>query len=232
MSEFNARRGGKRNGAKENLFSRTNASSSKDRSRVEVVRPLGDAGSLKRGKVLGPKSRMTESQAKAALETIVHPINSGLERPAKPMHTFGQYVETVYVPFKRRRWKEGSTDATTIQQIKCHLVPELGEAFLRAIEREELQALLERKAQLSESVVKHLRWCLNAIFKLALSDGIVPKNPAAELIVPRNCKPSPPKRTLTPDQIDVYLSALALRERVAARLAVIEGMRAGEFLAR
>lgn len=192
-----------------------------------------DADGRKRGKILGLKSKMSESQAKAALEAIVHPINSGVVEPAKPVYTFGRYIEDVYFPFKQRRWKEGSTDATAIQQINCHLIPELGESILRIIEREDLQAILDRKApQLSRSVVGHLRWALNAIFKLAFSDGIVPKNPAAELIVPKNCKPGRPRRVLTAEQLSLYLSSLALRECVAARLAVIEGMRPGEFLAR
>jgi integrase len=192
-----------------------------------------DADGRKRGKVLAPKSKMTESQAKAVLEAIVHPINSGVTKPVKPVYTFRRYVEDVYIPFKKRRWKEGSTDATTIQQINCHLIPELGEAILRVIEREELQAVLDRKApDLSESVVGHLRWALNAIFKLALSDGLVSKNPAAELFVPPNCKPGKPRLVLTAEQLELYVSSLALRECVAARLTAIEGMRPGEFLAR
>ena len=53
------------------------------------------------------------------------------------------------------------------------------------LRREELQNLLARKGlEPSESPVKHLRWFLNAIFKLALSDGLGFNNPAAEL--PRN----------------------------------------------
>src|SRR5271154_1251377 len=41
MSEFSARRAGKRrNGAKENSFSKTNAAIAKDRWRLEVVRPM------------------------------------------------------------------------------------------------------------------------------------------------------------------------------------------------
>ncbi len=192
-----------------------------------------DADGRKRGKILGPKSRMTESQAKTTLEAIVHPINSGIVPASKRSCTFGEYVEEVYIPFKKRRWKRGSTDTTTIQQINCHLIPELGSEILSAIERESLQDLLDRRAQeLSESVVGHLRWALNAIFKLALSDGVVTKNPAAQLIVPRHCKAGRPRRVLTSEQIEDYLSVLNLRERVAARLALIEGMRPGEFLAR
>ena len=52
--------------------------------------------------------------------------------------------------------------------------------------REELQDFLDRKAlELSSSPVSHLRWFLNAIFKLALSDGLVLNNPAAELRIPK-----------------------------------------------
>jgi integrase len=191
-----------------------------------------DADGQKRGKILGPKS-MTESQAKAALEAIVHPINSGSRQPAKPAYTFGRYVEEVYIPFKRRRWKESSTAQTAVQQIGHHLVPELADLLLPTIEREDLQALLDRKAsRLSKSVVGHLRWALNSIFKLAMSDGFVSKNPAAELIVPKHCKPGKPRRVLTVEQFQLYLAALGLRERVAARLAAVEGARPGEFLAR
>ena len=192
-----------------------------------------DADGRKRGKILGQKSKMTESQAKAALAAIVHPINCGFTQSTRPVSTFAQYVEDVFIPFKQKRWKEGSTDETTIQHIRSHLVPELGREVLSAIEREDLQSLLDLKAQgLSKSVVAHLRWTLNSIFKLAWSYGCLSKNPAAELIIPKHCEPGRPRRVLTPDEIDQYLSALGIREYVAARLALIEGMRPGEFLAR
>jgi integrase len=191
-----------------------------------------DADGRKRGKVLGLKSRMSESQAKAALEAIVHPINSGIEQPAQPVYTFGRYVKEVFIPVKRHKWKEGSTDVTTIQQINCHLIPEFGECLLPVIVRHELQALLNRKAmELSKSVVAHLRWTLNSIFKLASSDRCISNNPAEALSIPNKCRPGRPARTLTLEEIDTYLSALPLRERAAARLAIFEGMRPGEILA-
>lgn len=233
MSEFSALRAGKRTGAKENSFSEPQTNASQERWCLGVVRPVARRDGRKRRRILGPKSRRTESQAKAALEAIVHPINSGIDSPSKRPCTFGEYVEEVYIPFKKRRWKKGSTDKTTIQQIRCHLIPELGSEILSAIERESLQALLDRKAQeLSESVVGHLRWVLNGVFKLAMSDGIALKNPGAQLFVPKECKPPHLRRVLTAEEIAQYLSALRLRECVAARLAVIEGMRPGEFLAR
>jgi hypothetical protein len=79
--------------------------------------------------------------------------------------------------------------------------------------------------------VKHLRWFLNAIFKLAMSDGIVPNNPAAELRISKVCQPGRAVRSLTEEEVIDYLDAFDLREELIARLAIFEGMRPGEILA-
>jgi integrase len=94
-----------------------------------------------------------------------------------------------------------------------------------------MQQFLKCKAQeLSESVVAHLRWHLNAIFRMAQSDGAVPFNPAAALFIPA-CKPAPPRRVLTKDDVRRALSILDVRERLVFRMAVFNGMRPGEIFA-
>ncbi|MEO8096798.1 MAG: tyrosine-type recombinase/integrase, partial [Acidobacteriota bacterium] len=131
----------------------------------------------------------------------------------------------------RRSWKE-STAGTSEQTISSHLVPEFGKNLLHAIRREDLQDFLDRKAEdFSASVVAHLRWFLNAIFKLALSDGLTLNNPAAELRIPRKCQPGRAMRPLTEKEVEKYLEVFGLREKLIARLAVFEGMRPGEILA-
>ena len=145
---------------------------------------LGGGG--RRSKVLGRCSQMGKGEAEAALSAILQPINSGVARGPRPLYTFEQFVENVYLPFCRRSWKE-STAGTSEQIVKTHLIPEFGKHLLPAIQREELQDFLDRKAlELSFQPVKHLRWFLNAIFKLALSDGLVLNNPAAALRIPKN----------------------------------------------
>ena len=127
--------------------------------------------------------------SEAALSAMLRDINSGVTRMAKPVYTFEQFINDVYLPFCRRSWKE-STAGTSEQIVKSHLVPELGKHLLHAIRREELQDFLDRKAlDLSSSPVAHLRWFLNGVFKLAMSDGLVLNNPAAELRIPRKCQP-------------------------------------------
>ena len=138
----------------------------------------------RRSKVLGRCSQMSKAEAESALSAMLRDINSGVTQMAKPVYTFEQFISGVYLPFCRRSWKE-STAGTSEQIVNSHLVPEFGKDLLHSIRRDQLQDFLDRKAMdLSFSVVAHLRWFLNGIFKLALSDTLVPGNPAAELRIP------------------------------------------------
>lgn len=185
----------------------------------------------RRSKVLGLCSQMGKGEAEAMLSAILQPINSGVAQVAAPVQTFAQFVESVYLPFGRRTWKE-STAGTSERIVNTHLVAALGDALLGSIRREHLQDLLDAKAQeLSLSVVSHLRWFLNGIFKLAMSDGLVLHNPAAELRIPKKCRRGRQMRPLTEKEVVRYLDAFDLRERLIARLAIFEGMRPGEILA-
>jgi integrase len=80
------------------------------------------------------------------------------------------------------------------------------------------------------AVVDHLRWDLNAIFKMASDDAILHGNPAGSLVTPKGEAP-PTKRSLTIEEIQTALSALELRERIIFLLGVLVGMRPGEILA-
>lgn len=185
----------------------------------------------RRSKVLGLCSKMTKGDAESAMATILQPINEGTSRGPRPVYTFEHFVENVYLPHGRRGWKE-STAGTSEQIVQKHLIPEFGKDLLHTIRRDQLQDFLDRKAtELSFSVVAHLRWFLNGIFKLAVSDTVVPGNPAAELRIPKKCQPGRAMRPLTEEEVNKYLEAFDLREKLAARLAIFEGMRPGEILA-
>ncbi len=56
-------------------------------------------------------------------------------------------------------------------------------------------------------------------------------NPAAELRIPKKCQPGRAMRPLTEEEVQTYLEAFDLREKLIARLAIFEGMRPGEILA-
>jgi hypothetical protein len=134
--------------------------------------------------------------AEGLLSKILRPINASAEQNGQPIFTFGDYVNNVYLPTCRERWKE-STRMTSEPVIQQPLCSELGGYLMAGIKRPQLQAFLKSKAPtLSRSVVEHLRWHLSGIFKLAWADGVVDHNPAGELFVPE-CKPEGEKRVMT-----------------------------------
>lgn len=185
----------------------------------------------RRSKVIGLCAQMTQSQAETILAGMLKPINEGTAPVVATVKNFKAFVEQSYLPHCKRTWKK-STASTSGPVIARYLIPAFGDRALNAIPRTDMQDLLEAKALvLSKSVVGHLRWYLNAIFKLAMSDGLIDHNPAAELRVPKNCKPGRYMRSLTEDEVIQYLDALDVRERLMARLAIHEGLRPGEILA-
>jgi integrase len=174
---------------------------------------------------------MTLMEAQLALAEILRPLNEDTAGAPLIPYTFGQFVNEVYLPHCRRTWK-ASTAYTSEHTVKLHLLPEFGDRLLTSVTRTNMQNLLEEKSRrLAKSVVAHLRWYLNAIFKLAVGDGIVENNPAAELRIPSRCKVGRTVRPLSEEEVIQYLDALELRERLMARLAIFEGLRPGEILA-
>jgi hypothetical protein len=91
-----------------------------------------------------------------------------------------------------------------------HLLPAFGDRLLQQVTRDQMQAFLDQKAlTASRSTVDHLRWDLNSVFKMAVSDGVMPFNPATALFTPA-CKPEGEKRVLTPAQIRRALTVLEI----------------------
>ena len=185
-----------------------------------------------RSKVLGHCAHMAEGAAWARLQEFLNPINETAGfRQTLPMD-FKQYVMNVFLPQRRRKkWKD-STDRTTAERIQAYLVPAFDGRQLRDLTRDQLQRFLDIKTNdgLSKSVVSHLRWDLNAVFKMAANDGLIQGNPAGSLVTPKEAKTFE-KRTMTKEEIHLALSVLDLRERIVFLLAVLVGMRPGEIFA-
>lgn len=182
----------------------------------------------RRKRTLGRVSQMTKSEAAAELDAILMPIN-GRSRTPSARCSFKEFVEQVYLPFYRRKWKR-TTTATNEDRIGHHLVPEFGERTIGSFERDELQDFLDRKAQagLSFSVVAHLRWDLRQIFRMASTEGYISRSPGELLFTPREC-PRPDTAVMTVEEAKKLLGVLGLREQLIARLAIVAGMRPGEI---
>ena len=198
------------------------------RHKVWVAQWWDDGG--RRSRVLGKCSDMSKGQAETIMASILAPLNenAGVRQPRA--YTFKQYVEDVYLPVCRRKWKE-STRMTSEPTIRGHLVPAFGDTPMNDLTRDSMQAFLDKMAKThSSSVVGHLRWHLSGVFKMALGDGVVDLNPTSGLYTPA-CKSPAEKRVMNPEDIVLALKTLDLRERLIFRMAVFDGMRPGEILA-
>jgi integrase len=185
-------------------------------------------GEHRRTKTLGQKSEMTKAEAKAVLDRILAPLNARQEPQTGKMQ-LGAYIRDVYYPFCRRKWKR-STRMTTEDRINHHIVPEVGDSALRSISRVVLQDLLDRKAAdgLSFSVVTHLRWDLRHMFRIAVGEGFIERNPAELLFTPQAAKRAT-QRVAAAEEIVRVFASVDLRERLILKLAGIAGMRPGEI---
>ena len=65
---------------------------------------------------------------------------------------------------------------------------------------------------------------------LALAEGYTDRDPTAALFTPKEAAPSP-SPSMSKEEVEHYINALDLRERVIALLAIFAGMRPGEILA-
>lgn len=184
-----------------------------------------------RSKELGLCSKMGRADAETLLSAILQPINEGAGCPHRPVFTFSKFLEAVYLPVFREKWK-ASTAETEESRLRVHLMKTIGDELMTKIDRERLQNVLNKKARtVGRSVLDHLRFRLRSIFALAMSEGVVDRNPATALFTPRQHRKGVTKRVLTPQQIGQMMELFEIRERLMTRLAIFEGMRPGEILA-
>ena len=129
---------------------------------------------------------MTEGAARARLQELLNPINETAGFGQALPTDFGEYAKNVFLPQRRKKWKD-STDTTTTERFQAHLMPAFEGRQLRELTRDRLQRFLDGKTKdgLSRNVVSHLRWDLNAVFKMAWDDGLINGNPAGSLATPK-----------------------------------------------
>lgn len=184
-----------------------------------------------RSKILGDVASLSQTEAQRALELILEPLNRSKDALARKAVRLRQYVEQVYFPTMLTAWKPSSS-ITTLHRIRRLILAQFGDRWISSITRQELQAWIQKLAlQYSAAVINHVRWDLKSIFTMAHADGFVTANPAEILVVPRFARRAVQRPALSENQVLSLLGCLPIREKLAVRLAVFEGLRPGEILA-
>ena len=196
-----------------------------------VVLYYDDAGH-RRYHTLGSGS-MTKTAAEQLRDEFMRSVNGSSQAEPGGLRPvlLRDFVEQVYLPFQRGKWKR-STQGTSENRIRHHILAELGDMALKDFSLRSLQAFLERKAAagLSFSVVDHLRWDLSAIFEMAVAEKVILTNPATRLYTPKYA-PRGRTRAMTPEEVRLALNAVGQRERLLLHMAIFAGFRPGEMLA-
>ena len=140
-------------------------------------------------------------------------------------------IELEFFPWFRKKWKN-STRGTTEERIRRFLIKKLEGIKVRDVRPWQLQQVLEDAADegFVKNTVSHVRWDMNQVFRYAVSIGILQRNPAEELFIPRRCSTTE-IRVMTLEHVNLAQTVLPLRERLIFKLGVIAGMRPGEIFA-
>jgi integrase len=106
-----------------------------------------------------------------------------------------------------------------------------GEVPMEQIDKFMLQTHLNRLARtLPAGRVMHARFFMKSIFEEAIDQGLVERNPARKLILPKELRPVD-RTTLTWDQLRLVLASVPLRERILLTLEMTETFRPSELFA-
>ena len=176
-------------------------------------------------KSLGLVKDLTKGEAREKLAELIKASKAATETTL-----FGPFVQGPFFDFYSRKWKHSTADKN-VNRVNVHLVAAFGRRELSSFRRDELQDLLDAKAkEFSFSLVNHIRWDLKQIFDMAVAEGLIRLNPAILLYTPKQAA-RPTRMVLNVLQVSRVLSALPVRERLIAKLAILAGMRPGEIFA-
>jgi integrase len=119
---------------------------------------------------------------------------------------------------------------TNEARLRIYLMSVFTQRTLGSFNRDELQKFLDGKAVagLSFSTVAHVRWDLRQIFRMAVQEGYLLRNPAELLFVPRDAR-KPERPVMNREEVLRCFSVLELRERLVVKLVVLAGLRPGEI---
>src|ERR1700761_7504123 len=183
---------------------------------------------------LGPKSKMTKTEARRALE---REITKQLGQPGSPTRitndgsvTLGWFVNNRFIPLKEAVWKE-ETAKTKKLLIRLDIVEPLGDIPLVNFDKFSLQLHLNKLATTgSKDRVLQIRAYIRDIFTEAVDQDFLVKDPARKIKVPAQLRTTD-TTTLAWDQLRLALSKLTLRDRILLELDMTNALRPSELFA-
>ncbi len=145
--------------------------------------------------------------------------------PSAGRTTFGDYA----AGWAESRVHRASTTASLDVILRRHILPEFGSIPLAQVLPSRVQSAVKRWSKtLAPGTVNNVYRTTSAIFAAAIRDRLIAENPCAGVTLPRR----PDAEIIPPstEQVEILLSAMPDRYRVAGVLAAGAGLRQGEAL--
>ena len=133
---------------------------------------------------------------------------------------------------RKRKVKE-TTKVTYRKRLTSYIIPELGDKLIASITSSDVQELLDKHKNLSEKTLRETKSVLSQIFKYAISDSLISKNPCSNLDVEIPSVKRKVRLALPIEHfhdIVSHLPLLELKDRRFLALCLFTAMRRGEVL--
>ena len=155
-------------------------------------------------------------------------IKSGVDITSE--ETFGHFAQTWYDVYKKPYLRENSLNSVQYV-LNQHILPYLGGYRLRDISPMQIQAVMSRLSDKSNSLQSKVLIHLRSIFKVAEENGLVAKSPVSSMLKAGGKKTSE-KAALTPQESRTLLERVKNRRAKTFLLTALHtGMRRGEIVA-
>jgi integrase len=193
----------------------------------EPVLIEGRFAKVRRMVILGECAEMTKARAQRALADRLRPLNDGLHTPASAetfAELWGKYQSSVLCNY--RDSTRGFYERTTLRWI----LPYFERWPIEDITPLACQQFLNKFAGYSKSVLKHIRASLARPFVSAVEWGMLARNPAAALKLPKG-KPVQRASVLTPTELAQVINGLGEPWRSMVVIDCFTGIRECEVFA-
>ena len=183
---------------------------------------------VQRRPVLGATATMTK---RAAEDKLVAIIDRELALPPElPREVTFRGIWERYRTLKAGVWSRANEG--TLQSIfQRHVLPAIGDWELSQLTPDPLQRLLNQIASRGyrKSTVQHIRTYVRAALEYAVDEGLLGRNPARKLEVPKTQKSR--ARFYSLAEVHAFLSVSIGRENLVFRILLFCGLRPAELLA-
>lgn len=179
---------------------------------------------------LGYKDEITKRQAERRLQEILAKVQVEEVHAPRIALTFEEYADGSFLkdflPYRKPSTRRGYEQIT-----KCYLLPYFGKMEIDRIRRRDVQDCMNRLVakELGRRTLNNIRTCLRSIFREAIKDEYLDKNPASDIDLP-SYAPKPPGEVPSRETIRQVLNALDDPYRTLAWFVCVTGCRIGEAL--